>query len=95
MYFYVYYALFIDNSCNLTENKSMFEAFVLACLWGQPQLPQYCEELQDTRGPYVTKDKCLARVYEIAMEMPSHRPHMQPRAYRCDKPTTQTNKKRT
>ena len=43
----------------------MFEAFVLACLWGQPQLPRYCEELQDTRGPYATKDKCLARVYEI------------------------------
>ena len=95
MYFYVYYALFIDNSCNLTENKSMFEAFVLACLWGMPQETKYCEELRDTRGPYATYDQCLTRVYEIAMEMPMYRPHMQPRAYRCDKPTTQTNKKRT
>ena len=73
----------------------MFEAFVLACLMGQPQLPQYCEELQDTRGPYVTKDKCLARVYEIMMEMPYYRPNMQPRAFRCEQSTTQTNKKRT
>ena len=73
----------------------MFEAIVLACLWGMPQETRYCEELKDTRGPYVTKDKCLARVYEIAMEMPSHRPHMQPRAYRCEQSTTETTKKRT
>ena len=73
----------------------MFEAFVLACLWGQPQLPQYCAELQDTRGPYITKDKWLTRVYEIASEMPLYRPHMQPRAYTCDKPISETTKKRT
>ena len=95
MYFYVYYALFIDNSCNLTENKSMFEAFVLACLWGMPQETKYCEELRDTRGPYETHSQCLARVYEIAIEMPTHRPHMQPRAYRCDKSTPQTTKQST
>ena len=73
----------------------MFEAFVLACLWGMPQETRYCEELRDIRGPYKTHDQCLTRVYEIASEMPLYRPHMQPRAYRCDKPTTQTNKKRT
>ena len=73
----------------------MFEAFVLACLMGKPQLPAYCEELKDIRGPYVTKDKCLARVYEIVMEMPYHRPHMRPRAYRCEQSTTETNKERT
>ena len=95
MYFYVYYALFIDNSCNLTENKSMFEAFVLACLWGEPQTNKNCEELRDTRGPYATYDQCLTRVYEIAMEMPMYRPHMQPRAYRCDKSTPKTTKQST
>ena len=73
----------------------MFEAIVLACLWGMPQKTQYCEELRDIRGPYETHDQCLTRVYEIASEMPLYRPHMQPRAYRCAKPTTQTNKKRT
>ena len=91
----MYYALFIDNSCNLTENKSMFEAFVLACLWGMPQETKYCEELRDTRGPYETHSQCLARVYEIAIEMPTHRPHMQPRAYRCDKSTPKTTKQST
>ena len=73
----------------------MFEAIVLACLWGMPQETRYCEELKDTRGPYVTKDKCLARVYEIVNEMPLYKPHMQPRAYRCAKSTTETTKQRT
>jgi len=72
----------------------MFEAVVLACLWGKPQMPQFCEELRDTRGPYVTHDRCLARVYEIATELPDYRPHMQPRAYRCDKFTPKAKKQR-
>ena len=73
----------------------MFEAFVLACLLGQPQLPQYCEELKDIRGPYKTKNQCLARIFEIVVEMPYHRPEMQPRAYRCEQSTPETTKKRT
>ena len=73
----------------------MFEAFVLACLWGKPQLPDFCEELKDTRGPYITKDECLARVYEIINEMPLYKPEMQPRGYRCDKFTPKTKKQRT
>ena len=73
----------------------MFEAFVLACLWGKPQLPQFCEELRDTRGPYITKDECLARVYEIKQDLPSYKPNMEARAYRCDKFTPQTEKQRT
>ena len=73
----------------------MFEAVVLACLYGMPQIPQYCEHLRDVRGPYKTHDQCLARVYEIASEMPLYRPHMQPRAYRCDKSTPKTTKQST
>ena len=73
----------------------MFEAIVLACLWGMPQKTQYCEELRDIRGPYETHDQCLTRVYEIASEMPLYRPHMQPRAYRCDKSTPKTTKQST
>ena len=73
----------------------MFEAFVLACLWGKPQLPSFCVEVRDIRGPYITKDECLARVYEIVKEMPIYRPEMQPRAYRCDKFTPKAKKQRT
>ena len=88
-------AFLIDHSFNLTENEHMFEAFVLACLWGMPQETRYCEELKDIRGPYATKDMCLTRVYEIVSEIPLYRPHMQPRAYRCAKSTTETTKQRT
>jgi len=73
----------------------VFEAFVLVCLWGKPQLTKYCEELRDTRGPYITKDQCLARVYEILKEIPVYRPEMQPRAYRCDEFTPKAKKQRT
>ena len=73
----------------------MYEAFVLVCLVGKPMADEFCNHLKDIKGPYMTHDQCLTRVYEIASEMPLYRPHMQPRAYRCDKPTTQTNKKRT
>jgi len=73
----------------------MFEAFVLICLWGKPTLNEYCEELADTRGPYITHDKCLARVYEIKQELHLYKPHMEARAYRCDEFTPQTEKQRT
>ena len=73
----------------------MFEAVVLACLYGMPQITKNCEELRDIRGPYTTHDQCLTRVYEIVQELPLYRPHMQPRAYTCDKPISEKTKKRT
>ena len=73
----------------------MFEAIVLACLWGMPQETRYCEELRDIRGPYKTHDQCLTRVYEIQRDLPLYKPDMEARAYRCDKFTPQTEKQRT
>ncbi len=73
----------------------MFEAVVLACLYGMPQITKNCEELRDIRGPYKTHDQCLTRVYEIVQELPLYRPYMQPRGYRCEQFTPKTNKKRT
>ena len=43
----------------------MYEAFVLVCLVGKPMADEFCNQLQDTRGPYMTHDQCLTRVYEI------------------------------
>ena len=48
----------------------MYEAFVLVCLLGKPTLDESCEQLQDTRGPYMTYDQCLTRVYEIQRDLP-------------------------
>jgi|5B_taG_2_1085324.scaffolds.fasta_scaffold256983_2 hypothetical protein len=73
----------------------MFEAFVLVCLLGKPTLDENCEQLADTRGPYMTLDQCLARVYEIKQELHLYRPNMEARAYRCDEFTPQTEKQRT
>ena len=73
----------------------MFEAFVLVCLVGTPSLDKNCEQLVDTRGPYMTLDQCLTRVYEIQAELPVYKPHMEARAYRCDKFTPKTEKQRT
>ena len=70
----------------------MFQAFVLICLLGQPISSTNCEELMDIRGPYTTHDECLARVYEIQHELPSHKPHMEARAYRCDKFITEKDR---
>ena len=73
----------------------MFEAVVLACLYGMPQITRNCEELRDIRGPYKTHDQCLTRVYEIVQELPLYRPHMQPRGYRCEQFTPKTTKQST
>ena len=73
----------------------MFQAFVLICLIGMSTENRYCEELVDTRGPYITQDQCLARVYEIVQELPLYKPQMQPRGYRCDKFTPKAKKQRT
>ena len=72
----------------------MFEAFVLICTLGLPEVYKNCEELRDTRGPYDTKHKCKVRVVEIIQELPEYRPYSYPKGYRCDK-FTPTNKKFT
>ena len=63
----------------------MYEAFVLVCLIGKPISDEYCNQLADIRGPYMTHDQCLARVYEIQRDLPVYKPDMEARAYRCDK----------
>lgn len=58
----------------------MYKLFVLACLITNPK---DCLTLQDLYGPYLTHDKCLARAYVIAKEMPIHMPYYFPKSYKC------------
>ena len=58
----------------------MYELFVLACLISNPT---QCVTLEDLYSPHKTHDKCLARAYEIASEMPSYVPQYFPKAYKC------------
>ena len=73
----------------------MYEAFVLVCLVGKPMADEFCNQLQDIRGPYMTHDQCLTRAYEIKQDLSLYKPNMEARAYRCDKFTPQTEKQRT
>lgn len=57
----------------------MFEVLVLVCLASNPNT---CFELEDTRGPYETREQCVARsieMREFINEMPDHIPQ----AYKC------------
>ena len=58
----------------------MYELFVLACLMQQPNM---CVTLKDLYSPHQTHDKCLARAYEIAMELPEYMPNYYALKYRC------------
>ena len=58
----------------------MYELFVLACLMQQPNM---WVTLKDLYSPHPTHDKCLARAYVIAQEMPTYVPHYFPRSYKC------------
>ena len=54
----------------------MYELFVLACLISNPT---QCVTLEDLYSPHKTHDKCLARAYEIASEMPIYVPQYFPK----------------
>jgi|TARA_Y100000289_G_C3888445_1_gene132609 hypothetical protein len=58
----------------------MYELFVLACLMANPN---QCITLVDLYSPHETHDKCLARAYVIAQEMPEYVPHYFPKSYKC------------
>ena len=57
----------------------MFEVLVLVCLASNPN---NCFEMEDTRGPYETREQCVERSIEMPEaieEMPDHIPQ----AYKC------------
>jgi len=72
----------------------VFEAIILICTLGLPEVYGNCEEVKDTRGPYPTEHRCKVRVIEILQELPEYRPYSYPKGYRCNESTT-TNKQYT
>jgi len=72
----------------------VFEAIILICTLGLPEVYGNCEEVKDTRGPYPTEHRCKVRVVEILQELPEYRPYSYPKGYRCNESTT-TNKQYT
>jgi len=57
----------------------MFEVLVLVCLASNPNT---CFEMEDTRGPYETKQQCVARSLEMREAIESIPDHV-PQAYKC------------
>ena len=61
-----------------------YHTSVLVCLKGKEKIPENCEELKDTRGPYTTKYFCEERAYEIASSLPKYKPDYEAKGYMCD-----------
>lgn len=57
----------------------MFEVLVLVCLASNPN---NCFEMEDTRGPYETKEQCVERSLEMREAIKGIPDHV-PQAYKC------------
>ena len=69
--------------CN-SNKLECYHTSVLVCLKGKEKIPENCEELKDTRGPYTTKYFCEERAYEIASSLPKYKPDYEAKGYMCD-----------
>jgi len=58
----------------------MFEAYVLVCVIGNANV---CHTLSDLEGPYKTRQECIARTYEIAVNLPLYMPNYEALKYKC------------
>jgi len=58
----------------------MFKAFVTICVIS---MPQKCQTLEDTRGPYETKQECKQRALEISRQVDKYYPLWKPFKYSC------------
>ncbi len=57
----------------------MFEVLVLVCLASNPN---DCFQIEDTRGPYETKSKCIERSIEMREAINKIPDHV-PKGYKC------------
>lgn len=67
----------------MVQNKMLYEAFVLACLWRKQTENKYCAKFMDTWGPY-SRQACKERAIEIADNLYKHDPEYQARTHRCE-----------
>jgi len=58
----------------------MFKAFVTICIIS---MPQNCQILEDTRGPYETNEECKQRALEISRQVYKYYPAWKPVKYSC------------
>lgn len=58
----------------------MWEVFMLACALGRPDM---CLIIENTRGPYDTKEICIERAKVMIQEAPSFIPWPHQIIYKC------------
>lgn len=58
----------------------MFKAFVTICIIA---MPNTCQTLEDTRGPYETKQQCKERALQISRQVHKYYPLWKPVKYKC------------
>jgi|TARA_R100001460_G_C3526830_1_gene173100 hypothetical protein len=58
----------------------MFKALVTICIIA---MPNTCQTLEDTRGPYETKQQCKERALQISRQVHKYYPLWKPVKYKC------------
>ena len=59
------------------------------------KLSANCQTLADIEGPYKTEKQCVARAYEIAVELPDWMPEYVAVRYKCSEDSLDKDKVRT
>ena len=55
----------------------------MVCLKGKETIPNNCENLADTRGPYKTENECEDRIFEIRANLSKYKPKFESKGYLC------------
>lgn len=63
----------------------MFTTLLLVCHLANPT---DCITLQDSRGPYKTKQECVERAYEMIQDLNNSPIPIQPVAFKCERGIT-------
>ena len=58
----------------------MYLALVMICMIGQPN---YCQILEDQRGPYETYERCKTRALEMSRDVNEYMPGFKPMRWKC------------
>tara|TARA_Y100001973_G_C4954212_1_gene211756 strand:+ start:341 stop:553 length:213 start_codon:yes stop_codon:yes gene_type:complete len=58
----------------------MYIALVMICMMGNPN---YCQILEDQRGPYKTYERCQDRAMEMARDVSEYMPSFKPVRWKC------------
>ena len=74
-----------SSNKELIEGTSKYQAYLMICFKGKRYIPDNCEELFDTRGPYKSKKKCMNRIYEMRTDLPKYKPEFKAKGYICEK----------